>query len=178
MLLERAIPGVNLAEGFKRKESSLVSLAIEVLKAIQMDAPGGVDDAIILDDWFANLERARGSEFPSEYVEKALQYYSWLTYEVPIAYFHGDFHPGNIVTATRSPFLAIDPKGIIGPVGYDIAVFLNNLYWGQGDDVDHDNMKAMLVLAINQFSAAFDISHTDLRRWAFSVQVLGRAVDV
>jgi streptomycin 6-kinase len=132
-----------------------------------------MSEAIVLDDWFRTLLRARGTEFPAAYVEKALGFYAELTSKSPLAYLHGDFHPGNIVTATRSPYLAIDPKGIIGPIGYDVAVFLNNLYGGQGENVDHSAVRQMLAASIAQFSAALSISQRDLRRWAFAVRVLG-----
>ncbi|GAA3727678.1 streptomycin 6-kinase [Spinactinospora alkalitolerans] len=32
---------------------------------------------------------------------------------------HGDFNPGNILAATRTPWLAIDPKPMVGDPGYD-----------------------------------------------------------
>jgi streptomycin 6-kinase len=83
---------------------------------------------------------------------------------------HGDFHPANIVSATREPFLVIDPKGIAGPVGYEIAVFLNNYHWWQETRAD---IRIRLDSAVRQFSAAFDIEPTELRQWAFAQMVLG-----
>lgn len=173
MLLERAVPGRSLAEGFQGNEPAIVSHALEVLAAIRMPEPSDGADAIVLANWFKNLERAGGTDFPSEYAEKALYFYSELSAKEPPAYLHGDFHPGNIVTATRSAHLAIDPKGIIGPLGYDVAVFLNNLYWGQGNEIDHAEVKAVLWECVGKFSAAVGISEWDLRRWAFAVSVLG-----
>jgi streptomycin 6-kinase len=67
----------------------------------------------------------------------------------------------------------IDPKGIVGPLGYDIAVFLNNIYWGQKDELDKDVVRMNLARAIAEFSAAFEIGEIDLRKWAFATQVLG-----
>ena len=173
MLLERAIPGLSLIRGLEGQPSQMVSDAIEVLRTIQIPAPDDEPDAIVLDHWFSNLTRAAGSDFPATYVERALDYYSDLSRSATPFYLHGDFHPGNIVTATRSPYLAIDPKGIIGPLGYDIAVFLNNLYWAQEDDADQEKILATLAGAVREFSAAFGLPEIDIRRWAFAVQVLG-----
>ena len=131
MLIERALPGRNLAEAFSIREGKLAGPAIELLAELEMPVPSDLSNVILLDNWFANLERAVGTEFPGNYVEKALRYYRELSAGSENAYLHGDFHPGNIVTAGRSPYLAIDPKGIVGRVGYDIAVFLNNLHWGR-----------------------------------------------
>ena len=32
---------------------------------------------------------------------------------------HGDFNPGNLLAAEREPWLAIDPKPMLGDPGYD-----------------------------------------------------------
>jgi streptomycin 6-kinase len=34
---------------------------------------------------------------------------------------HGDFHHGNVLSAERSPWLAIDPKPLVGERAYDLA---------------------------------------------------------
>ncbi len=170
MLLERALPGLNLSEEFAGRETEVVESAIGVLLAIQGPPPGDGVEVISLDNWFTNLERCEGSQFQVEYARKALEIYGRLSTQGPKTYLHGDFHPGNIVTATREPYLAIDPKGIVGNVGYDIAVFLNNLHWWQ---IDKPDMKARLAAAVRQFADAFGIPEIELRQWAYAVQVLG-----
>lgn len=41
---------------------------------------------------------------------------------------HGDLHQGNILAATRRPWLAIDPHGVLGEAAWELAPFLfNNL---------------------------------------------------
>jgi streptomycin 6-kinase len=170
MLLERAIPGLNLAELFKGNELNCLESAILVLENVRMAAPPTVKDVILLDNWFKKLERAIGTEFPAKYTEKALAFYRELSDKEELCYLHGDFHPGNIVSARREPFLAIDPKGIIGPLGYDIAVFMNNLHWWQSERSD---VRERLDEAVMRFSAAFEISELDIRKWAFAAQVIG-----
>jgi streptomycin 6-kinase len=39
---------------------------------------------------------------------------------------HGDFHHYNVLSAERAPWLAIDPKGMLGDPGYEIGPFLLN----------------------------------------------------
>ena len=39
---------------------------------------------------------------------------------------HGDFHPGNVLAAAREPWLAIDPKPLLGDPAYDLAQWLGN----------------------------------------------------
>jgi streptomycin 6-kinase len=66
--------------------------------------------------------------------------------------------------------VAIDPKGIVGHVGYDIAVFLINLERWQRQNPDIDGL---LSNAIYAFAAAFTLSETEVREWVFAHMVIG-----
>jgi len=169
ILIERAIPGSNLAELYTGNEFEALAPAIDVLRAITGEPPEDTSETIDLNDWFDGLRRHKETAFPANYAAKALEIYSRLSRGVNRCYLHGDFHPGNIVSATREPFLAIDPKGMIGPIGYDIAVFLNNFHWWQDERAD---IKERLDFAVRAFSDAFELSTADLRKWAFAQMVL------
>ena len=39
---------------------------------------------------------------------------------------HGDLHHDNILSAERQPWLAIDPKGIVGEPAYEVGALLRN----------------------------------------------------
>jgi streptomycin 6-kinase len=39
---------------------------------------------------------------------------------------HGDLHHYNVLAARREPWLAIDPKGVVGEPAYDTAALLHN----------------------------------------------------
>jgi streptomycin 6-kinase len=167
MLLERALPGENVAERFAGRAMDMVQPGIEVLRAIVAPEPTDQADVLSLDRWFEGLETAMESDFPRAYSQQALESYALLRTERPAGYLHGDFHPGNIVAATRSPFMVIDPKGLIGHIGYDISVYLNNLLYIHP-------VKADLHAAASRFARAFGLSETDVRRWAFAGYVLGK----
>lgn len=171
ILIERAIPGKNLTEEFTGREPESVKPATELLHSILGSSPSDSSGITTIDDWFDGMRRAAGTEFPADYVSKAFDIYDRLSPQPDRTfYLHGDFHPGNIVTATRSPYLAIDPKGLIGHVGYEIAVFLNNFHWWQETKPD---IRDRLDRAVEQFSDAFDIDPLELRQWAYAQMVLG-----
>jgi streptomycin 6-kinase len=169
ILIERAIPGSNLTELYTGNELEAISPAIDVLRAITIEPPEDTSETIDLDDWFDGMRRHTETTFPASYAVRALEIYAKLSKGVKRCYLHGDFHPGNIVSATREPFLAIDPKGMIGPIGYDIAVFLNNFHWWQED---RTYVQERLDFAVRAFSDAVDLSPADLRQWAFAQMVL------
>jgi streptomycin 6-kinase len=39
---------------------------------------------------------------------------------------HGDLHPANVLRATRRPWLAIDPNGVVGDPAYDCATAIRD----------------------------------------------------
>lgn len=169
MLLERAMPGKNLAELFTGDESRAIEPAIEVLRSI-LDEPPSTYQPKTLDIWFAGMRRAERTGFSGAYVTKAYEIYERLSRQLDRTfYLHGDFHPGNVVSSGES-YLAIDPKGIVGHVGYDIAVFLNNYHWWQEKASD---IEERLDHAVREFAHAFQIDSRELREWAFAQMVLG-----
>ncbi|MFL6468074.1 MAG: aminoglycoside phosphotransferase family protein [Pyrinomonadaceae bacterium] len=171
ILLEQAFPGKNLTELFTGCEVEALDPAIEILKEILEAPPTEASGITRLDQWFDGMRSFGSTEFPQAYATKALQIYDRLSLQSNRTfYIHGDFHPGNVVNATRLPYLAIDPKGIIGHLGYEIAVFLNNYHWWQEDRPD---ICKRLEHAVCRFSTAFDITPMELRQWAYAQMVLG-----
>ena len=171
ILIERALPGQNFTEIFADDPFGCVEPAVSVLHSVLRRPPRDLSDTISLNDWFDGLRRYEKSSFPARYAEKALNIYSELSKQSEhIFYLHGDYHPGNIVNATREPYLVIDAKGIIGHIGYEIAVFLNNLHWWRADEPD---IKERLDAALAKFSVGFGINEKELEQWAFAGSVLG-----
>jgi streptomycin 6-kinase len=169
ILLERAVPGETMDVIYDEREPQCVAPAIEVLRDLVKSVTDPPKEAIDLNTWFENLHRTEGTAFPLEYVARALEIYERLGGS-RVTYLHGDFHPRNIVSATRESFLVIDPKGIVGALGYEIAVFLNNFHWWQDERPD---IEKRLRVAVRQFADAFDFSELELREWAFAQMVLG-----
>jgi streptomycin 6-kinase len=167
MLLERALPGKNLAEIFAGRPAEMIEPGVEVLRRIAEPAPRYHPDQLSLDRWFAGLDEARNAKFPADFAKKALELYESLKTERPAGYLHGDFHPGNIVSATRSPLLVIDPKGLIGHIGYDISVYLNNLLFIHRDKTD-------LARAVRSFAGAIELPESHVRGWAYAGWVIGQ----
>jgi len=55
-------------------------------------------------------------------VDEALELHGWLAGSAPEeVLLHGDFHHGNVLAADRVPWLAIDPKPLVGERAFDLA---------------------------------------------------------
>jgi len=84
-------------------------------------------------DWAAGLERLRQQfdrgtgPFPPRLVSLAEGLFADLlaSMDAPVV-LHGDLHHYNILAAGRRPWLAIDPKGIMGEPAYEVGAWLRN----------------------------------------------------
>ena len=84
-------------------------------------------------DWAAGLRRLREEfdggtgPFPPELVSLAEGLFAELlaSMDAPVV-LHGDLHHYNILAAGRRPWLAIDPKGILGEPAYEVGAWLRN----------------------------------------------------
>lgn len=171
ILLERALPGRGLRECFDSDPLASIKPAIDVLKKILQPPPSDMADVPTLDEWFDGFRAYPGTGFPEGPAEQAFEIYERLSAKPGTArYLHGDFHPGNIVSATREPFQMIDPKGIVGVVGYDIAVFLLNLERWQRKSPD---LNEIVNSAVSQFAESFDLTEREVREWVFAHMVIG-----
>lgn len=169
ILLERSMPGENLKEVCGGKEIEAVEIAIPILRELLKKPPEN-SAFRTLDEWFGNFfTRAPKTDFPVEYQNKARRIYEHLSPVSEKYLIHGDFHHENILSAIREPFLAIDPKGIIGGVGYETAVFLNNHLWWLASG---QNLREKLNAAVRRFSESFGIAPADLQKWAYAQIVL------
>ncbi len=169
ILLERLLPGENLKAVCRENEIKAVEIAIPILKAL-LKEPQENHSFGTLDEWFGNFfESASNPDFPREHQNKTRKIYEQLSRSSKKYLIHGDFHHENILSASRKAFLVIDPKGIIGCAGYDIAVFLNNHLWWLAQDAD---LREKLDLSVQKFSITFDITSADLRKWAYAQIVL------
>lgn len=167
LLLERLTPGKHLKNIFRNDEAQSVEVAVDVLRKIRRK-PSENHNFVLLQDWFAGFGKAKNTRFPIAAIEKAQRIYEELSSGEKFL-LHGDFHHENILSASREPFLAIDPKGIVGQIGYEIGVFLNNHAWWLTNDI---RLREKLDEAVLKFGEAFEIEPPILRKWAYAQSVL------
>lgn len=179
ILIERVRPGLSLWDAFESDPAGCVGVAIEVLRRSLREPPADLADTLSLDLWFDNFRNGyRDVDFPEPYAERALGIYDRLSPQPGrTLHLHGDFHHGNVITSDeRGPFIAIDAKGLVGHLGYEIAVFLNNHYRWQRES---PGIVDLLDDAVARFAAAFEFSAIEVREWAFAAHIIGEwwAVD-
>jgi streptomycin 6-kinase len=128
-LLERLYPGEMLAT--LADDDQRTHIAADVMLRLWRPAPQGLP-FIKLSDWFAGLDGLRPhfnggtGPLPKHIVEmaEALIPELFATSSPPLL-IHGDLHHFNILFSERG-WLAIDPKGVIGPPEYEVGPLLIN----------------------------------------------------
>jgi streptomycin 6-kinase len=142
LLLERLKPGHMLS--LLEDDERATRIAAQVMKNLwenhsKAAAPrsgGTVEVAsagfIQLTDWFDGFQRLRQrfdggtGSLPTRLVETAEALSRDLLSEnKDEVLLHGDFHHYNVLESQRG-WLAIDPKGVVGPRGYEVGPFLIN----------------------------------------------------
>ncbi|MEV0535299.1 aminoglycoside phosphotransferase family protein [Kitasatospora sp. NPDC050463] len=83
---------------------------------------------------------------------------------------HGDFHHGNVLAADRAPWLAIDPRPLVGERAYDVA----RLALDRADTlVGSPGVPAAVRRRLHQLADALEVDRERLRGWT-----LFRAADL
>lgn len=115
-------------------DDARMHIAMDMMLKIQRPAPIS-DKFIQLSDWFSELRHVRetfeGStgSFPKNLFERVESLLPQLFAEDEPSLLHGDFHHFNILQSERG-WLVIDPKGVIGPAGYEIGPLMLNPWDG------------------------------------------------
>jgi len=130
LLLERLQPGRMLSA--LKDDEHATRIAAEVMRQLWKPIPANGDDFILLKDWFEGFKRLRQrydgdtGPLPEKLVETAESLSNdLLTENKDETLLHGDFHHFNVLESERG-WLAIDPKGAIGPKGYEVGPFIIN----------------------------------------------------
>ncbi len=174
MLMERLWPGTSLRA--VEKDEAAISAAAEVMRKIWKPLPPEHFPFPTVADWGKDFARLRKlynggcGPFPPAIFDRAEKLYAELcaTMAGPVL-LHGDLHQDNILAAEREPWLAVDPKGVIGEPVYETGALLRN-FWP--DILSVANPKALMARRIDQLAAELGFERTRIYDWAFAQAVL------
>ena len=127
-LLERLRPGQMLVE--LGDDEQATHIAAEVMSRLWRTPPEE-KSFIKLSEWFGELSQLRPrfeggtGPFPGALVERVESMLPDLFADANPVLLHGDFHHFNVLSSERG-WLIIDPKGVIGPRGYECGPLLIN----------------------------------------------------
>lgn len=175
LLLERLEPGTQLSELCDTDDAGATSAAVSVMRSLLRPAPL-VHEFPSVADWGRGFIRHRvnfngtSGPLPAPLFDEAEALFRDLndSADEPVL-LHGDLHHGNIIAARREPWLAIDPKGIVGEAAYEVGALLRNpndrmLGW--------PNLPRVMGRRIRQLSEELGIDRERIRGWGLSQAIL------
>ena len=172
MLLERLQPGTRLTAVEDDEEAT--TIAAGVMKKLRRPAPS--EHAFpLVSDWTRGFERLRSrfdggtGPMPADLVGRAESLFAELLASPgePML-LHGDLHQENILKAGREPWLAIDPKGVVGEAAYETAALLHNPVGA----LDAPDPKGLLERRLDVLSEELGLDRARIRAWGIAQAVL------
>jgi streptomycin 6-kinase len=173
LLLERLKPGTTLAS--VTDDGAATSIAVQVIR--QLWRPVRSEHSFpSVAHWAAGLGRLRQhfggttGPFPTNLVEAAERLFAELISSMtePVL-LHGDLHHYNILAAERQPWLALDPKGIIGEPAYEVGALLRNPI---PQIFTAPQLSRLLARRIDQLAEELEVDRTRIHGWGLAQAVL------
>lgn len=132
VLLERLDPGTQLAGLSLQGEDDEATTIIAELIRTMSERPVTAKNFVTVEDWGRGFERYRASgdqQIPRDLVERAENIYVELSRsQKRTRLLHGDLQHYNVLFDHQRGWVAIDPKGVIGEVEYEVGASLRNPY--------------------------------------------------
>ncbi|HET9267580.1 MAG TPA: aminoglycoside phosphotransferase family protein [Vicinamibacterales bacterium] len=171
VLVERAIPGHSLTDVVARDgdEEATRLLAQTIAQMSPGLAPAGVPTAIEWGRGFSEYRASGDTRIPAALVSAAHDVYDRLAAtQRHERLLHGDLHHGNLVFDGARGWLAIDPKGVVAELEFELGAPLRNP-WDQPFLFTDPGVARRRARA---FAASLGLDESRLLGWAFSQAVL------
>ena len=161
MLLERCEPGTSLREASEREQDYVIAGLLRRLWRPPSEPHTFRPLSAQLDFWAAEA-RAHEREWSDPgLVREGLRLFHQLARDRPSSVLLAtDLHPGNVLRATREPWLVIDPKPFVGDPAYDTTQHLLSDRPVQ--------LEADPVGVIERFADLVQIESARIRLWLFA----------
>jgi streptomycin 6-kinase len=167
MLLERARTS-TLAELKGADEDEVVTVAGRLNRRLAVPAPPGLSLPRLrerADAWEEELRRDAVElthALPDRVLDAAVATVRELGRVQPDTLIHGDLHARNILRADREPWLAVDPKGLVGDPAYDGGTLLKSRALAF---LEADDLSKAVHRALDVFADAAELDRERVRRW-------------
>jgi len=177
LLLELASPGTSARSLVPNKDLIATAAIITVMRRLHRPRPAPSSLSSLPDlgarnrrTFAAHLERYSGdSPLPRRLVTLALGLSDELCASAASrVVLHGDLHHDNVLRASRDPWLAIDPHGVVGDPGAEVGPMLYN-----PDPANRDpSLVALVPARCEQLADGLGMDVDRVLAWGFVAAVL------
>ena len=160
LLLERCTPGVPLST---RKADEALKVFIQLLPRLWISAGAPfrtlADECATWIDGMPTSWQRAGRPFEVELLDAALESLDRLrNTQGAQVLLHQDLHADNVLSASREPWLAIDPKPLVGEREFSLAPIIRSYELG--------HTRAAALRRLDMLTAALGVDRERSRLWA------------
>jgi streptomycin 6-kinase len=171
LLLERAVPGTPLADaGPEVALDVFVDLLPRLWRPAQAPFRTLADEAAW---WVGGLEpewERAGRPFERDLLETTTAALRELpTTQGPLVLVHQDLHAGNVLRASRRPWLAIDPKPLLAEREFSLAPIVRDTELGHSRDA--------VVGRLDRLCSGLGLDRERARRWTIAQTIAWSLTD-
>ncbi|HYV06099.1 MAG TPA: aminoglycoside phosphotransferase family protein [Blastocatellia bacterium] len=172
VLLERLDPGTPLVEMvLDGRDEEAADIVAEIVQ--KMAHPQASSHAFAtVEDWGKGFDRYLASDdnrIPLNLVERGQQlYFDLSSTQQSTGLLHGDLQHYNILFDSRRGWLAIDPKGVIGEIEYEMGASLRNPY----EKPESFTSTRAIERRVRRYEEKLKIDGSRVMLWAFSQAIL------
>ena len=170
LLLEYIQPGISLKTLFPAHDTQAIEITAEIIKKLhRKNLVSQAKGLKTVNQWLELLNYFQSKKISQCLLEKArLLAQKLLSTEQELYLLHGDLHHENILQ-DHQEWIAIDPKGVIGPLEYEVGRFIMNPI---PDLLEQQNAQEIIKIRIDKFSEIFGFDKQRLIDWTFVQAVL------
>lgn len=171
LLLERLSPGSSLVSmATHGRDDQATGIVADVIGRMSpQDAIAGVPT---VEDWglgFGHCQARDDNLIPRGLVEDARLVYSKLCVsQSRRRLLHGDLHHDNVLLDSERGWLAVDPKGVVGELEYEVGAALRNPH----KQPELFASQARITRRVDRFERELHLDAGRVLAWAFSQAVL------
>lgn len=171
MLLERLKPGQSLVTmALSGADDDATTLLAETIRKMSPRPP--LDGVPTAREWGKGFERyfaAGDAQVPKDLVSEANQVYAELCgSERCVRLLHGDLHHDNVLFDGQRGWFAVDPKGVIGELEYEVGAALRNPI----ERPELFSRPSIIRRRVECFARELRLDATRVLSWAFAQAVL------
>ncbi|KTD39244.1 Aminoglycoside/hydroxyurea antibiotic resistance kinase [Legionella nautarum] len=167
LLLQRAVPGYSLKSYWPNQEKESVEIACLLISQL-VQAPLPEKEVFpSINHWLSILDK--DWDIPELYLQRSRELRDYLLKTGGEArLLHGDLHHDNILKNGEN-WLAIDPKGIVGELSYEVAAFIRNPI---PELLESETVWRIIDDRIIRFAFFLKLDPKRIRQWCFVQAVL------
>jgi streptomycin 6-kinase len=170
LLIERLDPGKSLVDTALRDDAAATEVLARVIGELTpRRTPAGCASVSMWGEAFARYAVSGDSRIPTPLLERARETFTALsTSQRNPRLLHGDLQHSNVLFDRQRGWLAIDPKGVVGELEYEIGAALRNPHEAPALFTD----RATIERRLEHYVSALRLDRDRTLAWAFSQAVL------